>query len=158
MLIKTTRFGDIDINDADIILFPEGLIGFHEARRFVILNHKQDKAFKWLQNVDDGALAFIIVNPNQFMVEYAPEFLKTDLDFFQVEKGNELEIYSIVVVPKDPLKMSANLLGPIVINPKNHLGKQIILSTGQYTTCHYIVDEIIANSRGVNNACVVQKT
>lgn len=159
MLLKTTRFGEIEIQDNEIIDFPEGLIGFSNNKKFVILDHRQKvSSFKWFQSVDDSALAFIIINPNQFSVNYEPELLKADLDTLRLSSINQAEVYTTVIVPEDPVKMSANLLGPIIINRQERLGKQIILSTVKYTTSHFIVEEIIHNSSGVKNASSVAQT
>ncbi len=50
-------------------------------------------------------------------------------------------VYSIVVVPEDIRKMTANLLGPIIINHKEKLGKQVILDDSRYTTKHFLFNQ-----------------
>jgi flagellar assembly factor FliW len=51
-------------------------------------------------------------------------------------------VYSIVVVPEDIRKMTANLMAPVVINNRLKLGKQIVLDNNIYKTKHYIFEEI----------------
>ena len=59
-------------------------------------------------------------------------------DKLNIKDEKDVAVYSIVVVPKDVKKMTANLLGPIIINVKERLGKQVILDDPRYTTKHYI--------------------
>ena len=37
VMIKTTRFGELDLPEERIITFPQGLIGFGDVRRFAIV-------------------------------------------------------------------------------------------------------------------------
>lgn len=141
MKIKTTRFGEIEVNDDKVIDFPEGIIGFHSLKRFVLLG-KQSRLVMWLQAVDNPKVAFIVVNPFLFEPEYNPRIAQEDLDFLQVSDSSDLHILAIVVVPEDPQKMTANLLGPIVVNTKERLGKQVILLDGNYSVKHPIVQKV----------------
>ena len=64
MLINTSRFGEIEVQDDQIITMPSGLIGFSEDRRFVIREDEAAKPFLWLQSVDNDALAFVMIEPH----------------------------------------------------------------------------------------------
>ena len=55
--VKTSRFGDIEVQEGDVIELPHGLIGFPELKKYVLLDHDKDSPFKWLQSLDDGAIA-----------------------------------------------------------------------------------------------------
>ena len=37
MLIQTTRFGEVEIQDQDILTFPSGMLGFSAERHFVMI-------------------------------------------------------------------------------------------------------------------------
>lgn len=138
MKIMTTRFGEVEVKDDKVLHFPEGVIGFHSLRRFVLLG-KESQLVMWLQSVDNPKIAFIVVNPFLFEPEYNPKITEEDLQFLQVEDSNDLHILAIIVVPEDPHKMTANLLGPIVVNTKKKVGKQVILLEGNYSVKHPIV-------------------
>lgn len=141
MKIRTTRFGEIDISDDKVLDFPEGIIGFHSLKRFVLLG-KQSKLVMWLQAVDNPKVAFIVVNPFLFEPEYNPKLAQEDMDYLKVKDSSDLHILAIVVVPEDPQKMTANLLGPIVINTNEKIGKQVILLEGNYSVKHHIVKKL----------------
>ena len=141
MKIMTTRFGEIEVNDEKLLHFPEGIIGFHSLKRFVLLG-KESRLVMWLQSIDNPKVAFIVVNPFLFEPNYNPKLTQEDMDFLKVKDSSDLHILAIVVVPEDPQKMTANLLGPIVVNTKGKVGKQVILLEGKYSVKSPIVKDV----------------
>lgn len=140
--IQTTRFGEIDIDEADVVTLPEGLVGFPELVRYVVLDHDSDSPFKWFQSLDDGAMAFIIVNPLTFKPDFTVEVTEAEISDLDISDPEDAVISVIVTIPSDPKKMSANLKAPLIFNLKNRRGKQLILKDAQYHTKHYIMDEM----------------
>ena len=142
MKIQTTNFGEIEIKEELIINFGEGLPAFEEEKEFVIiLNEDEENPFHWLQSVNNPALSFVILNPFEVFHDYdvlLPETTKTKL---KIEKEEDVAIYTIVVVPEDMSKMTTNLLGPIIINVKEKIGKQVILEDDKYNTKHFIFNQ-----------------
>ena len=60
-------------------------------------------------------------------------------------KNNKLENlldFAIVTVPEDHAKLSVNLMGPIVINRKSRVAKQMISEDDSYMVKHYILEEV----------------
>ena len=51
MVISTTRFGPVQVTPDDIILFKEGLLGFNDLEKFVLLDDPNDEIFAWLQSL-----------------------------------------------------------------------------------------------------------
>jgi len=141
MKIMTTRFGEIEVNDEKLLHFPEGIIGFHSLKRFVLLG-KESRLVMWLQSIDNPKVAFIVVNPFLFEPNYNPKLTQEDMDFLNVKDSSDLHILAIVVVPEDPQKMTANLLGPIVVNTKEKVGKQVILLEGKYSVKSPIIKDV----------------
>ena len=136
MKIKTTRFGTISIEEEKIISMPFGMLGFPDVRRFVMLQHKEDSPFFWYQSVDDPMLAFVIMSPFLFKPDYNVDVengLK-EMSWNEKEKQNNLELYVVVNIPKGvPDKMTANLIGPILINNKIQQAVQMVISDSPYT-------------------------
>lgn len=143
MKITTKNFGEIEIQEENIITFKDGIPAFEDNKKFAIIdNPGDDIPFKWLQSLDDSNLAFIIVNPFIFRPDYEFDIPKPVLEKLQIEAKEDISVYSIVVIPADMTKMTANLSGPIIINIKTNLGKQIILEDNRYTTKHHILEEL----------------
>jgi len=134
--IKTTRFGTITTEEKNIITMPFGMLGFPDIKRFVILQHKEGSPFFWYQSVDDPMLAFVIMSPFLFKPDYNVDLenILKEISWDEEGKQNNLELYVVVNIPKgSPDKMTANLIGPILINNKIHQAVQIVISDSPYT-------------------------
>lgn len=139
MKVKTRDFGEIDVPEERIIYFQEGIPGFEEEKEFIIIfNEDEDNPFNYLQSVKNPSLSFIIINPFEIFKDYDIVIPQIAIDKLKIEKPEDVMVYSIVVIPEDISKMTANLLGPIIINHKERLGKQVILDDSRYSTKHYI--------------------
>jgi flagellar assembly factor FliW len=146
MKVKTTRFNEIEVDEKDIVELPSGLIGFPELRRYVLLDHDQDSPFKWLQSLDDGAIAFVLINPLLFKPDYTVEVNEAEVADLNLEAEEDAVISVIITMPSDPQKMTANLKAPLVFNLKNRKGRQVILNNSEYTTRHNVMDEVRRHS------------
>ena len=136
MKIETTRFGQIDIQAEKIIQMPHGIPGFPDQRQFVIFEHKQDSPFLWYQSVDEPALAFVITDPFVFKPDYSvdiPKVLK-DLAWDPDTQLDQLQVYVIVNIPKGkPEEMTANLMGPLLVNQVTREAVQVVLTDGNHS-------------------------
>lgn len=143
MFLNTTNFGDIEIKEEDIITFDDGLPGFESMQKFIIVNSEEENSpFSWLQSVESGSLAFVIINPVFYKKDYTVTVDDLTVSSLGIEKPEDVAVYSIVVVPEDVTKISVNLKAPLVINTKNKKGKQVILDTREYNVRHYILEEL----------------
>jgi flagellar assembly factor FliW len=127
------KLGEISYEDSEVITFPEGLLGFPEKQRFIVVDHRTDSPFKWLQCVDDPSLAFLIINPVVVKPDYHIEIGREDLALLENADPPEIAIWTLVSLPlNQPEQSSTNLLGPLAINHKTRLGKQLVLDPGRY--------------------------
>ena len=140
--VKTTRFGEIEVDENETIELPHGLIGFPELKRFVLLDHDKDSPFKWLQSLEDGGIAFVLINPLLFKPDYSIEVTQAEVSDLDLKKEEDAVICAIITMPSNPKNMTANLKAPLIFNLQNRTGKQVILNTSQYNTRHNILDEM----------------
>lgn len=139
MLIRTERFGEIEVNDGSVIMFREGLPGFPAAKRFVIVERGRPGQLKWLQAVEDPALAFVIADPRLFKPDYRIQPRREDTESLEIEPPDEeIEVYAVVAIPEDPRMATVNLAAPIVVNKRKMVGKQLVLLGGGYSLRHRI--------------------
>ncbi len=125
--IQTKTFGKMTIEDKQILHFPDGVIGFETQNNFAFIEESEDTPFKWLQSLDDVELAFIVIQPILFAPNYKPVLSKEDFEQIGLIKLEETLLLVIVTIPNDnPEMMTANLQGPILINPVTKVGKQFI--------------------------------
>ena len=136
MQINTKWFGTVEINDAKVITFEKGLIGFEDCSRFAIVYETEDKKEKpimWLQSLDEQALALPIIKPEYIVDEYAPD-VEDELVYKLGEnvKSDDLMIFVTMTVPSDLTKMTCNLKAPIIINTATMKAVQAVAANEDY--------------------------
>ena len=139
MRINTINFGELEIPEDSVIAFDDGLPGFPQLHRFVVLEMEDIKPFQYLQALPDDdtpPIALYLINP--FMVDSSYEFRLTDSDMEAIKSTNsaELTIYTVVTIPTDPSEATVNLMAPVVINKKDRRGRQVILHDSKYSVRH----------------------
>ena len=136
MKIETTRFGVLDIDEGKIIRMPHGMLGFPESRRFALFPHKEGSPFLWYQSLDEPALAFVLVSPFLMVADYkvdTKDALKRMAREENGDRGN-FELYVVVNIPKGaPKKITANLIGPILINNTTREALQMVVADSPYS-------------------------
>lgn len=129
MLIKTSRFGALDIEADDILLFPQGLMGFEECRHWVLLADAENEAVGWLQNISRPELAFAVVSPRRFVPGYEVRVPRGQLAPLQLTEVDQA--YILTVVGKNETGLTVNLKAPLIINLDRRLGRQIVTCDDQ---------------------------
>lgn len=125
--INSKPFGKIEIDERQILEFPNGLLGFEGYRKFALIEESGEAVFKWLQSLEEVNLAFIIIQPELFQPTYRPIIPKSELQSIGLNSVEDALIMVIVSIPgDDPSKMTANLQGPILINKAAKSGRQFI--------------------------------
>lgn len=138
--IQTTRFGEVEVEDQSIILVQGGIIGFARYERYMIIEHKSESPFFWLQAVDSPDLAFVIVDPCLFMPDYNLTLSEPILADLKAQESQEVAVHVLVTIPHGrPQEMTANLLGPLVINTQAKLARQIIVDDERYSHRHPVI-------------------
>lgn len=131
--IQTSRFGAIEIEETRVIHFPEGLLGFPLQRDYILLDHRPDSPFCWLQSTDVPELAFVLTNPFRFIRDYLQGLSPEEESLMRSEEGREVVVLNVVTIPSDQVKkMTVNLLGPLVIDVDARRGKQVVLANAGY--------------------------
>ncbi len=132
MKLETTRFGMIDINKGMIIEMKGPILGFDHLKKYIILKQDEKNPFNWFQSIEDGSLAFIVMNPQAIRPDYEPEINDGDVALLEIEQPEDVILMSIITIRSNPTQISANLRAPIVINFKKRLAKQVVLENPDY--------------------------
>ncbi len=134
MFIKTRRFGELEIKEDSLISFPKGLIGFPQARTFVLIRKGNSDMVGWLQAVDEPDLALPVISAHAIVADY-PDVPIADAAA-AAGLGSTQEAMAILAVltalPHQPPTL--NLLAPIVINANTRRGAQILLEGSRFST------------------------
>lgn len=135
MQVESSRFGTVEVPDDEVVSFPDGLPGFAGAHRMVLLGAGQmpgaeavtdGHSLFWLHDADDPDLAFLTIVPWSAYPDYDIEIDPTEVDDADPD---DLCILAIVAVRRenDAVRLTSNLLAPIVIDTARRVGRQVIL-------------------------------
>ncbi|AHI04885.1 putative transmembrane protein [Bdellovibrio bacteriovorus W] len=127
MIISTSRFGQVELKEEDVLNFPEGLLGFADLRSFVLLDDPNDEIFAWLQSCESPQVAFPVLEPELFMSQYKVNLTKGDLEGLKMTAQDKARYFSIITIPDDPTMMTANLKAPVVVNVEKRTARQCVL-------------------------------
>lgn len=131
MTIFTTRFGDVEIVEEDVLHFNEGLLGFGNLRTFVLLDDPNDEIFAWLQSCEMPDVAFPVLEPELFATSFKLNLTRHDLASLSAENEGQVRAFSIITIPDNPTLMTANLKAPVIINIQKRVGRQCVLQDSQ---------------------------
>lgn len=137
MLIETTRFGPVEIDESRIIRFRDGILGFPDRQQFALIQTGGDPVFFWLQSVEDPALAFVVCDPLLFVPDYQAAVRADDVASLDLRDIDDVQVF--VIVNKHNGCLTANLLGPLVVGAKSLLARQLVLSDKRYSTRHMLL-------------------
>ncbi len=142
MNIKTTRFGQLEVNPNDVITFSEGLLGFESLKKYFVVDPGDSTLILWLQSTEDEKVAFPIIEPKIFKPDYIAKLLPADLNGLELDTLQTAKLYSILTIPANVTEMSANLKAPVVVNSAKKVGKQIVLQDSKLSVKHEMYREL----------------
>ena len=138
--IATKNFGDIAVREDQIITFSPGLLGFSEFHRYVLIEHGHESPFLWLQCVDKPDLAFVVIDPLYVLPDYKVSLINGIQKELGVKNLQDLKVLVILTIPPGrPQDMTANLMGPLLINLTNRRGKQLVIENSPYSHKHRVL-------------------
>jgi flagellar assembly factor FliW len=143
MRVDTKAYGSIDIDERQRIDFPYGILGFEKLQRYVLLDAPQ-QPFYWLQALDLVEVAFVLINPVIFRPDYTVEVPREELEEIGIDSPEKMLTFAIVTIPQNPIEMTANLQGPIIINKETRVGRQSISTNPKWEVRHPILKELAA--------------
>jgi len=133
-VFQSAHENDIIIPEEAIITFPEGLVGCVTWRQFVLLGTNVSGPFKLLQSLDDPQVSFIVADPYLLLADYSFTLSDVDARTIELDDPAKAMVLCILMVKQDPvLSITANLLGPLVINVSSRLGTQLVLADSGYS-------------------------
>ncbi len=141
MELKTKVKGIVEVEEKQLVTFPEGLLGFEKFTKFALIESEYEP-FIWLQSAEDSNLAFLMIDPFLICPEYEADIDDLTLNKIQVESPEDIIIMTLVTIPKDGSVITANFLGPVVINKKNKKCLQVVLNDNRWTTRFNIVEAL----------------
>lgn len=126
MLVQTTRFGQIKSSQEEVIIFPQGLIGFESTRHWLIIPDPENSDVAWLQSLSQPQVALPMISPRKYAPGYKVNIPNRQLSPLHLRASDR--VYVMSVVSKSGKTLTVNLRSPIVINLTKRLACQVITS------------------------------
>lgn len=140
--IKTRHFGMIQVRPDQVVHLNPGLLGFSQYHRYVLIEQPREAPFLWLQCLDNPDLAFVVIDPLCLVADYQPAQLARVLEEMKPERPEDIKILVILTIPPGrPKEMTANLMGPVVINLRTRQGRQVVVEDPHYSHKHRVIPD-----------------
>jgi len=123
--VETREIGVVEVVEKQVLEFVLPILGFESHRRFVILPDPKAKPFHWLQSLEDKGVAFPVVSMEEFQVAY--RFDPGLLAQLGVSQLDRVDVWIIVMVPRDGSGMRVNLRAPVVVNQRTGRAGQMVV-------------------------------
>lgn len=139
MHTATKYFGQVEYDSEDVLYFPDGLFGFEQEQRFLLLPIEGgDGSLLCLQSLQTPALAFTVMNPFFLNPSYAPVLQEGELKSLGVTCSRQLCFYVLCVVRQPVEQSTVNFKCPVAINDETRQAAQVILETTDYEMRHLL--------------------
>jgi flagellar assembly factor FliW len=132
----------VRVSEDQIITFASGLPGFPDEHRFVLINDHLEAPFYCLHSVDNPSLAFVVTDPTALVPDYRPKNGARTMQELRASGPEDLQaLVTLTIPPGRPREITANLMSPLLINPEQRLGKQVVIEKPHYSHQYPILSE-----------------
>ena len=117
-----------------LIVFPNGLVGQPDWKRFVLMTPEEDGTIQVLQSVEQTELALMVTNPMQIIANYSVPLSRDERAVLELEADEQPTVLCTISIHSNLI--TTNLVGPLVVNSRNGLGTQVVVIDSPYSTRH----------------------
>jgi len=117
-----------------LIVFPNGLVGQPDWKRFVLMTPEEDGTIQVLQSVEQAELALMVTNPMQIIANYSVPLSRDERAVLELEADEQPTVLCTISTHSNLI--TTNLVGPLVVNSRNGLGAQVVVTDSPYSTRH----------------------
>ena len=118
--------------NASELTFAEGLVGCPEWKHFQLEQRPDMQPVALLNSLDQANLSLIVADPRIWYPQYAFDVSPDDLAALGAASAAQLTVLAVITVEADPFAVTANLLGPLVLNPLTGRARQVVQSAYPY--------------------------
>lgn len=130
-----TRFGILCGNPGNIVTMVDGMPGFEQCRRFMLLTSDEIAPLTCLQGLDEPKPAFLALDP--LMVDPSYPCVLDDLQRRRLGADADTPLLWLAIVRvAEGGASTVNLRAPLVINPSQMRGLQLLAGHDEYDTNH----------------------
>lgn len=123
------------------ITFEKGLLGLEHLKKYKIEEIEDNEDFKLISSIEDPDISLVIISPFKVKEDYEIDLSDETVKNLQIDSSDDVLLYTTVTVNSDVKKITTNLRAPLVINKKNNLAEQVVLSKEAYEIKYPLVKE-----------------
>jgi flagellar assembly factor FliW len=136
MNLKSNHFGNIEIDEKDLIDFPAGMIGFSNENKFILIRQRENSPIAWLHSITNPALAFPVISLEALAVEYGEDAVTEAARAAGISGGpDSWSIMLVFAAPGRDVPPTVNLVAPVIVDSETRTGAQMLLEGTKYTAC-----------------------
>lgn len=137
---------DFEMPQRNSFTLPQGLIGFGNYTHAEIHYIPEHLPFLWLKltaEKETDSVHFVVLEPAGFIPGYEPELFDEDASSLDLQDPSEVMLLNIVAMGnQQPVEASVNLVGPIVVNRRTRIGRQLVVSNYQRYSAHHPLADV----------------
>ncbi len=145
-VLPDLRPSDFELPQRNSFTLPQGIIGFGDYTHAEIHYIPEHLPFLWLKLTKDkeaDGLHFIVIEPAGFIPGYEPELFDEDASSLDLQDPSEVMLLNIVTMSsQQPVEASVNLVGPIVVNRRTQIARQLVVSNYQRYSAHHPLADV----------------
>ncbi|MFN3336387.1 MAG: flagellar assembly protein FliW [Thermomicrobium sp.] len=123
------------------VIFPNGLVGCPEWRRFVVEVPEDLPGLLLLRSLDEPGIEFVLAPVLELIPDFLEQLTVSDraaLVALGLGRSERVELWATLSVHEDG-SVTANLLGPLVLDFERGCGTQVVLTESGWGTRHPIL-------------------
>ena len=123
------------------ITFINGLGGCPDWKRFRYRVDPDQIPIAVLENLDDPAVSLSVIDPFLVKSDYTIDMSEADRLLVELDESADAAVLAILVIKHEPTLVTANLVGPIVINCRTNKACQLVLDNPEYSVRQLVYSE-----------------
>ena len=120
------------------LLFDHGLIGCPDWHEFTLEEHAAGPAIQIMRSPVDAGISFFVTDPFTIMPDYAFEISDADAEALALHDPSDVLVLVILTILNEAPTVTANMLGPLVVNIRTGRGQQLVLANSDYSVRHSV--------------------
>jgi flagellar assembly factor FliW len=134
MILHSKTLGRLEVGDSSFLYCTDGLVGFEEYKKYYLAEVPEYGPFLWMMSVEEPDLGFAVADPQLFFPgHYEVSLGECDRDGLDLQPGDTISIFVIVSIMDGGRRITANLKGPVVLNTRNRICRQIVIYNPAYS-------------------------
>src|SRR5476651_816134 len=106
MELITKYHGTYSYREDDVINFPNGIMGFENLKKFIIVESEENESFYIFQSIEDTDLGLVLISPFDVKTDYEVELSEEVINSLSIEKSEEVVLYNTVTLNSDVYKIT----------------------------------------------------